>query len=331
MNGLKTMTEMNGGVDALSPELSTKLRRADLKGASALLVAPHLSFRKAFENASDILPLEARSAITKTTRVLLLPCGVSTQTIDNITSLSIFARALTLGQYCRPPRSIVFDPYAVTEEWQWCQYQLICSPNVLHSSILATRCSCHDSSHCMSLRAPDRGLSWNSSIELVLRVCAILYTKEMVFCRDWPRNLSGYSVPLNFILRHVEAICRDRGRKIAATRHIDEDDSRIDPPSKSPNTEYDTLMKPVLIWICLFANAVSLIANRNEDHLGSDRYDCSIYRVCIVDVVGLAAEDIDALSEDDLMLCHLLDLRHITGQEWDDRFGLKDLLGGTSN
>jgi hypothetical protein len=170
----------------------------------------------------------------------------------------------------------------------------------------------------MSLRVPDVDLGWEVSIELVLRTCAILYTREMVFCRYWPRNLSGYSVPLSFIIRHVEAICRCHGRKSRAARHIDGADSRINSVSNSQNNEFGTLMKPVLILICLFANAVSLKANQSEDHPGSDQYDRSIYQDCIVDVIGLAVEDIDTSSEDDLVLCRLLELRHIIYPEWDD-------------
>jgi hypothetical protein len=331
MNGLKKVIEVNGGVDALSPELATKLRRADLKGASALLVAPHLPFRRRFGNASVVLPMEVRSAITETATALLLPCGFSIQTISNVINLSVFASTLNLALYCRSSGSLVFDPYAITEEWQWCQYQLICSPSILQSGVPTSKYNYRNYSHFMSLKVLDVDLDWQVSIELVLRTCAILYTKEMVFCRDWPRNLSGYSVPLSFILGHVEAICRCYGKKSFAARHINGADSRIDPLSNIQNNVFGTLMKPMLIWICLFANAVSLKANQSEDRLGSDQYDCSIYQNCIVNVVGLAVEDIDTLSEDDLVLCRLLDLRLIVGQEWDDRLGLKVLLGGTPN
>jgi hypothetical protein len=320
---------VNGGVDALSPELATKLRRADLKGASALLVAPHLPFRRRFGNASVVLPLEVRSAITKAATALLLPCGFSMQTISNIASLSIFARTLTLALYCRPSGSVVFDPYAVTEEWQWCQYQLLCSPCVLRSGVQVKRCNCGDCSYCMSLKLSDVSLSWEVYIELLLRACAILYANEMVFCRDWPRNLSGYSVSLNFILGHIEAICRCHDRSSLTAPHIGEDGSWIDPLSNSQNNDCGAFTKPVLIWICLFANAVSLKANQNENHLGSDHYNRSVFQDCIVDVVELAVEDIDTLSEEDLILCRLLDLRHIIGPEWDDRLGLKHLLDGT--
>lgn len=309
MDGLKKLVELNGGFDALSAELSTKLRRADLKGASALLVVPYLPFQKRFGNASDVLPAETQTAVTETTRLVLSPCGISTQTINNIISLSIFARALMLAQNSQSTRSIVFDPYAVTEEWQWCQYQFICSPKSLRSR------NRHDSNprSCLGV----------SSVELALRACAVLYTKEMVFCRDWPRNLSGYSVPLNFILKHVEAICRCSGTKSLA----DHDSSLI--LSTNPNSEYGTLAKPVLIWICLFASALSCIANHNEDRHGLNQYDCSMYRACLIDVVGLATKHIDTLSDEDLLLCRILDLRHIIGQEWDDRLGLKRLLDVT--
>lgn len=85
-------------------------------------------------------------------------------------------------------------------------------------------------------------------------------------------------------------------------------------------------MKPVLVWVCLMGNLMSLIGDKNECRFGSERYDRSAYRECLTEVVGLSINTADGLSDTDMTLCRLLDIKQIQGPKWDDRSALRRIL-----
>lgn len=287
-----------------------------------------------------MVPNESRASIKDALNMALLPAGVSQVTVDCVADLVLFIHAISLASTANPPWSITFDPHGFTEEWLWVVYQLLCYPGPLRDESAcggsigerpidcsALKTENYTMNHRVALTGPIIPAAHSNILEPAMRLASLLYMKE--FIPDFPRNLGGYSILLTLLTYHLKQVlaeCRaNRTRHRAASSFLD---SRL--------REHDTThavdsgivaaMRPALVWICLLGNLVSMMADGNECRVGEDRYDRTIYRICVAEVVGVTPEDADALSEHDLSVCRMLDLKKIQGQTWDDRTAVKRLL-----
>ncbi|KAK3368181.1 hypothetical protein B0H63DRAFT_528556 [Podospora didyma] len=189
-------------------------------------------------------------------------------------------------------------------------------------------------------------------IEPALRIAGLLFLKELL--PDWPRNLGGYAVLLSLLRDHITEFRRiyvtsvwqgqgnsQRGSRGRRSRE-EIDPNLLDPllraeeNNRSNRGSYteDALksMKPLITWLCLVGNLVSLVADENEcrNHL-DDQYPRAVYRDCLRDLTGLCGggyDDIQEWTGDDHtgVMLRLFDLRIIRGDGWDDADALKGLL-----
>lgn len=106
-------------------------------------------------------------------------------------------------------------------------------------------------------------------------------------------------------------------------------------------------MRPVIIFLCLLRNLVSLIGDENEGRCETvDRYPRSIYQQCLQEVLphasaadreeclnddddddesNSAAMIMESISQEDLAVLQLFGLRNISGENWDDGSALRTL------
>ncbi|KAH8895017.1 hypothetical protein GQ53DRAFT_839388 [Thozetella sp. PMI_491] len=205
-------------------------------------------------------------------------------------------------------------------------------------------------------------------LEPALRIAGLLYLKELL--PDWPRNVGGYAVLLDLLATHLRGIMGtisglDRagagmeGSLVSQGLGMDEPElANLDPAlfeasgmrrgssGRASSNSTSTVkgkgrrmsglrlqeLRPAVLWLCAFGNLVSLIADKNESRSSPDEcYQRTIFRECLVEVAGVASvEDVDCLTEDDMVFFGLFDLRNLQGDEWDDRSALRALAAEVS-
>ena len=177
-------------------------------------------------------------------------------------------------------------------------------------------------------------------LEPALRIAGLLFLKELL--PEWPRNVGGYGILLDLLTTHLRGILSS-DRYTTSTSLFDAPDQQqqqysygqagkgkapLPPHRRGSASRPRDSPRPVMLWLCVVGNLMSLIADKNENRVDeSTRYDRSIFRECLVAVAGVASHgDVDRLLEEDFLLFRLLDIRTIQGDEWDDRAALKALL-----
>ena len=185
-------------------------------------------------------------------------------------------------------------------------------------------------------------LEEDGDLEPALRIAGLLFLKELL--PEWPRNVGGYGILLDLLTTHLRGVLSfDRYTTSAPLFDASGQQQQqqqypyglegkgkapLPLPPRASASRARGFPRPVVLWLCVLGNLMSLIADKNENRVDeSTRYDRSIFRECLVAVAGVASPgDVDRLPEEDFRLFRLLDIRTIQGDEWDDRTALKALL-----
>lgn len=342
MKGLQKMIEMNGGLEGVRPALLSKIRKTDIKGAATLGSSPYFPFSRLYKNASDTLPEATRQQIVNDVTAVLSPSNISPPVL---TSVSNLAKLVNAYAYAKTSRLVTFDPNEFTEEYQAVQHALVCEPGPLRSGarpgtpeadvdpIDPSWLKTEDfvKNHQAAI-APVIPAEHGNTLDPLLRICSLLYLKELL--PDFPRNLGGYSILLSLLTHQLRQLIDENRVKTAVNYHPLTSDEVLDPrlldwTAENDDEDWDgkiVAMKPALVWVCLIGNLSSLIGDKNECRFGADHYDRSAYRECLAEVVGLSVDTVDDLTDSDLSLCQLLDIRWIQDGKWDDKSALKRIL-----
>ncbi|EFX00228.1 RNA polymerase 2 transcription elongation factor [Grosmannia clavigera kw1407] len=287
--------------------------------------------------------------------------------IDAVGQLCVFARAVQLTAHrAATNEPLPLDPYSFSEELHWLQHQLVCQPAALRDSAGQQSGLSFDYAAPPTLLPPPppllpvdpAGLQTDdfvrnhqapltvplpvpaaydstdgtpvSFLEPALRICALLYLKELI--PDFPRNLGGYAVLLHLLRTHLRPSLWLDGASGGA-------------PTPTGQLLTHGRARAVLLWVCLLGDAVSRIADTNERRSGPDCYDRSVFRARLVELVSSsnsisnsnanigstgigngAAVHGTLLPDGDWALCHLLDLPKIRpGGEHDQQAVLQML------
>jgi hypothetical protein len=286
---------------------------------------------------ADTLPVKERGALAESVSTLLRAVGISEVVCKSVIAQAIFIRCIRLAKAdpgnalatAQLADTVAFDPFEFLEELLSIQHGLLCLPGPLRvegteqdsrndrtgsppvdTSQLSTEnfISNHRARITVPVQPPPTESAASSSLESALRICCLLYHKELI--RDFPRNLGGYSILLTLLRFHV-------GEILASHR-------RASPPDGSPTQDQN--LRPLLLWICLVGNLMSLIADQNEARFGSDRCDRLIFRTALEEVLGITLKNVSTLGAEDFVMCSYLDLKDVQGAVWDDRLALSDLL-----
>ncbi|WQF75499.1 hypothetical protein CDEST_00513 [Colletotrichum destructivum] len=338
MNGHKQLTELHGGMQRSWGYLLNSIRRADVRGAAALGLTPHLDYHRFFEAPSKMLSLRLRTEISRDMSGILYCCGVQTNVVNAMTSMSLFAGVLRAAS-SSPTREMLFDPEAFIEEWLWCEYQLVKYPGPLRSDcssacrrlpdklyIAADLGSSEAVAEVMveTLRAQPVPPLVGNLLESALRAAAIMYIEVLV--PDEPGSPLAHAILLNLLSALVQTIVQCLQERQSKTRNekprgnsCDDDD---DDDDCLPST---ATSKPVLIWICIVGFVVSKLYETDLAARGI-LFDRACYGQCLAMIVGLEPEDVDRLRDEDLALCRVLDARGLRIQPCDERVILKGLL-----
>ncbi|EOO04405.1 hypothetical protein UCRPA7_82 [Phaeoacremonium minimum UCRPA7] len=338
----KKMIEMNGGLEGVRPALLSKIRKTDIKGAATLGSSPYFPFSRLYKNASDTLPEATRQEIVNDVTAVLSPSNISPPVL---TSVSNLAKLVNAYAYAKTSRLVTFDPNEFTEEYQAVQHALVCEPGPLRSGarpgtpeadvdpIDPSWLKTEDfiKNHQAAI-APVIPAEHGNTLDPLLRICSLLYLKELL--PDFPRNLGGYSILLSLLTHQLRQLIDENRVKTAVNYHHLTSDDVLDPrlldwTAENDDEDWDgkiVAMKPALVWVCLIGNLSSLIGDKNECRFGADHYDRSAYRECLAEVVGLSVDTVDDLTDSDLNLCQLLDIRWIQDGKWDDKSALKRIL-----
>lgn len=396
MQALSKMVELNGGrrfITEVRPALLFKMRKTDLKGAMALAIRPYLPFdTRMFPNISDTVLLDVtRQDIHATAAALFADpaCGIAPIVSQTLGALCVFVQAVQLVRdLSKTAAPLPLDPYCFSEELYWLQHHLVSQPGPLRQDVAPQDvAAAHDAetaalqsqrnmtasppplsashspppspaprpntllpvdtsrlqteSYVRNHRAPLAALyivpaaatpPSSTLLEPAMRICEILYLKE--FFPDFPRNLGGYAIMLHLLRWHL-----------------------------GEGGMFDTSLllnrsaRALLLWICLVGDAVSRLANSNEERNNPvERYDRHVFRDRLADLVRTSAlvedstpssmptdvdglditalDGVDRLLESDWALCRLLDLGKIQQlAKWNDRQAVLNILleGGVFN
>ncbi len=267
-----------------------------------------------------------------------------------------------------PGHRITFDPLAFNDELQGVTYDLLMHPTPLRdpsttggpfnpfnppsdrvtipSATANIVDDAQDESYFPNHRIHVSGgfimpspLGKGGDLEPALRIAGLLFLKELL--PEWPRNVGGYGILLDLLTTHLRGVLSS-DRYTTSTSFFDASGQQQQqhpygqpgkgkapqPPPRTSASRARGLPRPVVLWLCVVGNLMSLIADKNENRVDeSTRYDRSIFRECLAVVAGVASPgDVDRLPEEDFLLFRLLDIRTIQGDEWVDRAALKALL-----
>lgn len=375
MRGLQKVLDMQNECDVSQPWLAAKMHKADIKGAAALGGNPYLPFSRRFPDVSAVVPIEIRNSASASLLHLLNPLRVSSPVIASLSALSVFASAVRLAR-CSSS-AVLFDPHAFTDEWLGVSHALVTWPGSLREGTAIPFVGNGPDSKDNATSSADRYLAnqrLRSDVPIIpagplgagsaLRIAGLLYLKELL--PDWPRNLGGYAVLLSLLRSHLEGILdtmrvERAWKRIPAATAVTFDDGFVDPHLRrdgdkthtkpgygtslttretSPVSLSVASLRPIIIFLCLTGNLLSLIGDENEArYTPAERYPRSIFQRCLREVLchsdadgakqgfGSRAEvEDESIGEEDLVLLRLFDLRDIRGERWDDRAAVRELL-----
>jgi hypothetical protein len=287
------------------------------------------------------MPLEERRAITNSISSLLSAANVCEVVCKSVSAQAIFLRCIRLAKptvdtssSTITPGKVAYDPFEFFEELLNVQHDLLCFPGPLRyedagrgksdgradsppvdTSQLATEN--YISNHRARITAPVVPAPHDGaggSLEAALRICCLLYHKELI--RDFPRNLGGYSILLTLLRYHLQQILAEHTK--AGVQQLME--------GETSTKTADEAVRRILLWVCLVGDLVSLTADRNEARFAANRYDRLIYRLVVENMLGITASSVPALPTADFVMCHYLDIRDIEGPTWDDKLALTRML-----
>ncbi len=284
---------------------------ADIKGAAIVGELPHLRHRRVHPNVSNVLPQIVRDRVCGVITSALSRSGVRPSICASISGLAVFALTIKTASAAKKG-SMLFAPNAFIDEWYWVQHEILCHPGPIcdtstpaqslqigmtemepsspssSASASASASASPPPAGIESIRMPPpQGVAPSYAENLVepaARIAGILYIEALM--PDDPRTLNGYAVLLALATRSTEDVMAQARRRSAGG---------------SWHSSLEA-MKPVMIWVALVAYAVAKVGD-GELQWGSPRYDRSVYLECLAFFVGVTAEDVDKLSEEDLALC----------------------------
>ncbi|EPE07300.1 hypothetical protein F503_07951 [Ophiostoma piceae UAMH 11346] len=360
MQALSKMVELNGGssylADDVRPALLFKMRKTDLKGAMALALRPYLPYTaRKYPNISDsvLLDMTRRDIAAAAAAVFAdSATGISTAVGRTLGELCVFVQAVQLcADLAKAAAPLPLDPYCFSEELYWLQYHLVSQPGPFreeqpqsseyqesdmadfgtpspspstprpNTQLPVDTSNLETESYVRNHRAPLAALfivpaalaPGTTVLEPVMRICGILYLKE--YFPDFPRNIGGYAILLHMLRYQLSKV----------------DDSML----------LNRNARAMLVWACLMGDAVSRLANVNEQRYSdTEQYDRSVFRDRLVDLISTSPEvpestfeeltpggGVDGLLSSDWAVCRLLDLSKIHQQGvWNDRQGVLNIV-----
>lgn len=250
------------------------IRRADLKGATALALSPYLPFTRRYGSISTALPPEVRSRASHTVSALLVPLRISREVVDALCSLSLFASAIRVAG--NSPGTITFDPHSFTDEWLAITHTLLTRPGPLRDapsgldedpfwstvydgagddagSQVQSHIAPHRLRPSVAIAPPPSG---PGGVEPALRIAALLFLKDLL--PDWPRNLGGYDVLLSLLRYHLREIMHQHQQHLDSGGTILPTPLQASPvsaylippapqqPRPQPSSEHDAVLIPLV-------------------------------------------------------------------------------------
>lgn len=289
---------------------------------------------------SNVLPQTLRDGISRIISSIFSRCSIRCGISASISGLAIFAQTIKTASAAKKG-TMLFAPNAFIDEWYWVQHQMLCHPGPI----------CDPSTPAQSLQidtgrespSPPAGSPSSSSslpgivsirmpppqgvlpaysenlLEPAVRIAGVLYIEALV--PDEPRTLNGYAILLALVTRTIEDVMSQvRRRSASGSWHPAIHISTLD--DGHPSFE---AMKPIMIWVALVAYAIARVGD-GELQWDSPRYDRSVYLECLSMFIGSSAEDVDNLSEADMALCEILELKALLRREVSNKDLLKEAL-----
>ncbi|KAJ0166103.1 hypothetical protein CTA2_8649 [Colletotrichum tanaceti] len=313
-------------------ELDEGILEADVGGAAALGLTPHLDYYGFFEAPSKMLSLRLRTEISRDMSGILYRCGVHTTVLDAMTSLSLFSRVLRAAS-ASPGREMLFDLEAFIEEWLWCEYQLVKYPGPLRSDCSSACRRLPDKLYIAAdlgnseavaevmvetLRAQSVPPPVGHSLESALRAAAIVYIGLLV--PDEPGSPLAHAILLNLLSASVRTIVQCLEERQSKTRNEKPREHSCNDDGGGGYLPSTATSKPALVWICVVGFVVSKLYEMGLAARGI-LFDRACYGQCLAAIV-------DRLRDEDLALCRVLDARGLRIQMYDERVILEEHLYG---
>ncbi|KAI0123690.1 hypothetical protein BJ170DRAFT_92149 [Xylariales sp. AK1849] len=308
MRGLMRLIDMAGGQDHLDPPVMAGIRKADMTGAIAASTNPYLPWMKRQAEITCPLIHSRFTAIRNELRSLLAPCGVDIRVIDNIAYAAAFHKCVVNSK----KDQVVHDPFVLADNYDQMVHELLSTPRPLRNhdelvSPTATR-ELAIEIDWGSYSRKDAALSQDEltqATESALRILTILFLREPT--TDLP---CGEDVMIWILESHVRTITlqlKNRGQ---------------------PHGLNHWPQKPVFIWLGIAGNFLSTLHGAISVGQRDSRSQATVYRDLLQHVLTPAEMvEPELVSDQDLAVCRILDLRYLTGEIWDKRAAIKHTLG----
>ncbi|KAI0004663.1 hypothetical protein F4779DRAFT_70344 [Xylariaceae sp. FL0662B] len=316
MSGLLRLIDLAGGQHKLDVQTVTTIRKADFVGAVSAATKPCIPFIRRQVPLSCPDSVVNQGLIARDLGRHLLACGLQRSVVDTITGVAGFNACVSLPLGLKG--TFRFDPEVAMEHYYFLGYKLLMDPEplrqfdeVVSPTTTQNLAMAIPSNSARTMRGPTDGCA--KSIESAMRILTLMYIREPTF------NLPCRETILSELL---EECLRDI---LNTRRTTSSSESLIDPLLLQDS---NASQRPTLIWICLATDLLSTAKTVSPGD-SSDLIDRpSTYQELLQSILGPeASANLDLVSEDDLEVCRLLDLRCLGGQGWDARKAMKHILG----
>ncbi|CAJ2512969.1 Uu.00g010880.m01.CDS01 [Anthostomella pinea] len=315
MNGLLRLIDLVGGQHNMNPRTIHTIRTADLVGAISAATKPCVPFIR------RQIPLQSPSPLIDDERIVtrlthhLSGCGIQPSIIKTLSEVAIYSRCVSLCGDDR--RSLHLEPGVMIEHYHYLEYELLSYPEPLRAldqviSPTTTRRLAINVPSGTPFPRMDPSDTCTKAIESVIRIIALRFLREPTF--DLP---CGEMIQCQMFRELLEDILAYRCRQTSA-------DPLIDPLLQEDSSDPQ---RPTLIWICLAVYGQSIrttLTSANEQ-------EAAVKLVCqklLRQVLGSeASANPELVSEEDLGVFHLLDLRSHKKPRRDAREVIRHLLG----
>ncbi|KAI1074032.1 hypothetical protein F5B20DRAFT_574363 [Whalleya microplaca] len=316
MSGLLRLIDLAGGQHKLDVQTVTTIRKADFVGAISAATKPCIPFIR------RQVPLSCPNSVVNQDQHArdlgrhLSACGLSISVIDTITGVAGFNSCISLPLELKG--TFRFDPEVAMEHYYYLGYKLLTVPEPLRQfdevvSPTTTRNLAIDipSNPARALRGPTDDCA--KSIESAMRILTLMYIREPTF--DLP---CGETILFKLLDEHLRNILNTRRTPSSL-------ESLIDPLLLQDSY---ARQRPILIWICLAGDLFSTLKVLSHGDNSHQTSGSNIYQELLENALGpVASTHLDLVSEDDLEVCRLLDLRCLGGQNWNARQAMRHILG----